>query len=122
MGTKSQFFRAFIEGQTISDGRTVTPEMIDQAAETFNAETYPPGINIEHLAGFSPEPPLHRYGDVISVRTQTYDFTMAKPPSGARSICRSTRSTSSCHSRRAARSHSPRSLAQWIASGSASTI
>ena len=76
MGTKSQFFRAFVEGQTISDGRTVTAEMIDQAVETFNAETYTPGINIEHIAGFSPEPPFNRYGDVIATKAQTDTLTI----------------------------------------------
>ena len=75
--TKSKFFRAFVEGQTISDGRTVTAEMIDQAVETFNPETYTPGINIEHLSGFSPEAPFNRYGDVIAVKAQIDDITVA---------------------------------------------
>lgn len=74
MGTKSKFFRAFVEGQTISDGRTVTAEMVDQAVETFNRETYTPGINIEHLTGFSPQPPFNRYGDVFAVKAQTDDI------------------------------------------------
>lgn len=77
MGTKSQFFRAFVEGQTISDGRTVTAEMIDQAVETFNAATYTPGINIEHLSGFSPNPPFNRYGDICAVKAQTDDIVIA---------------------------------------------
>ncbi|WCM29180.1 GPO family capsid scaffolding protein [Sphingomonas sp. QA11] len=77
MGTKSQFFRAFVEGQTISDGRVVTADMINQSVETFNTETYTPGINVEHLSGFSPEPPFNRYGDVIAVRAQTDDITIA---------------------------------------------
>lgn len=75
--TKSKFFRGFVEGQTISDGRTVTAEMIDQAVETFNAETYSPGINIEHLSGFSPEGPFNRYGDVSAVKAQVDDVTIA---------------------------------------------
>lgn len=75
--TKSKFFRAFVEGQTISDGRTVTAEMIDQAVETFNVETYTPGINIEHLSGFSPEAPFNRYGDVCAVKSQFDDITVA---------------------------------------------
>lgn len=77
MGTKSKMFRAFVEGQTISDGRVVTADMIDQCVETFSLETYTPGINIEHLSGFSPEPPFNRYGDVIAVRAQTDDITIA---------------------------------------------
>jgi len=77
MGKKSKFFRAFVEGQTISDGRTVTREMIDEIVETFNVETYTPGINIEHIAGFSPEPPFNRYGDVIAVKAQDDQITVA---------------------------------------------
>ena len=77
MGTKSKMFRAFVEGQTISDGRVVTAEMIDQVVETFNLDTYTPGINIEHLSGFSPEPPFNRYGDVIAVEAKTDAITIA---------------------------------------------
>jgi hypothetical protein len=77
MGTKSSFFRAFVEGQTISDGRVVTAEMIDQAVETFSLESYTPGVNIEHLSGFSPEPPFNRYGDVVAVKAQTDTITIA---------------------------------------------
>lgn len=77
MGTKSKLFRVFVAGNTISDGRTITPEMIDQVVETFNAETYTPRINIEHIAGYSPEPPFNGYGDVIAVEARDDDFTIA---------------------------------------------
>lgn len=73
---KSKFFRAFVAGATISDGRVITDEMIDQVVTTFNAETYSPRINIEHLSGFSPEPPFNGYGDVVAVKAQTDDFTI----------------------------------------------
>jgi hypothetical protein len=75
--TPSNFFRAFTEGQTVSDGRTVTGDMIDQIVETFNTATYTPGVNIEHLSGFSPEGPFNRYGDVTAVKVQTDDITVA---------------------------------------------
>ncbi|MDR6144939.1 hypothetical protein QE363_000732 [Sphingomonas sp. SORGH_AS870] len=77
MGKKSNFFRAFVAGQTISDGRVVTPEMIDQIVETFNLDTYTPRINVEHIAGYSPEPPFNGYGDVIAVKKQLDEFTIA---------------------------------------------
>lgn len=70
MGQKSQFFRCFVAGNTISDGRKITPEMIDQVVETFDPDTYSPRINVEHVKGFSPEPPFNGYGDVIAVRAQ----------------------------------------------------
>jgi hypothetical protein len=77
MATKSKFFRAFVAGQTISDGRVITPEMINEVVETFNAATYTPRINIEHIAGYSPEPPFNGYGDVIAVKAQDDDFVIA---------------------------------------------
>ncbi|TCP96971.1 capsid scaffolding serine peptidase GPO [Sphingomonas sp. PP-F2F-A104-K0414] len=76
MGTKSKFFRAFVSGATISDGRVITDEMIDEVFSTFNAETYSPRINVEHLAGYSPEPPFNGYGDVVAVKVQSDDFTI----------------------------------------------
>lgn len=73
---KSKFFRAFVAGNTISDGRVITPEMIDEIVATFNAETYSPRINIEHIAGYSPEPPFNGYGDVIAVKAQDDEITI----------------------------------------------
>jgi hypothetical protein len=77
MGTKSKFFRAFVEGQTISDGRKIDADWIDQIVETFNTATYTPRINVEHLSGYSPEPPFNGYGDVVAVRVQTDDIEIA---------------------------------------------
>lgn len=77
MGTKSKFFRAFVEGQTISDGRKIDAAWIDQIVETFNTATYTPRINVEHLSGYSPEPPFNGYGDVVAVRAQTDDIEIA---------------------------------------------
>lgn len=74
---KSKFFRAFVEGNTISDGRKITAEMIDDSVATFNAETYSPRINVEHIAGFSPEPPFNGYGTVLAVKAQDDEFTIA---------------------------------------------
>lgn len=76
MGTKSKFFRAFVEGQTISDGRKVTAQMIDEVVDTFSTENYTPRINIEHVAGYSPEPPFNGYGDVCAVKAQTDELTI----------------------------------------------
>lgn len=74
---KSKFFRAFVEGQTISDGRTITAGMIEDVVATFNVDTYTPRINIEHISGYSPEPPFNGYGDVIAVKAQDDDFEIA---------------------------------------------
>ena len=70
MGKLSKFFRAFVEGNTISDGRTITAEMIDSCVATFNAQTYTPRINVEHISGYSPEPPFNGYGNVVAVKAE----------------------------------------------------
>lgn len=77
MGTKSQLFRVFVEGETISDGRKITADMIDECVATFDLRTYTPRINIEHIAGYSPEPPFNGYGDVIAVEARDDEFTIA---------------------------------------------
>lgn len=77
MGTKSKPFRSFVEGETISDGRKVTAEMIDECVATFTPATYGPRINIEHVSGYSPEPPFNGYGDVVALEAKTDGFTIA---------------------------------------------
>jgi hypothetical protein len=77
MGTKSKPFRIFVEGETISDGRKVTAEMIDECVATFAPDTYSPRCNIEHVSGYSPEPPFNGYGDVVLLEAKTDDFTIA---------------------------------------------
>ncbi|MES3098839.1 GPO family capsid scaffolding protein [Sphingomonas faeni] len=77
MGTKSKPFRIFVEGETISDGREVSAEMIDECVATFAPATYSPRINIEHVSGYSPEPPFNGYGDVVELEAKTDDFTIA---------------------------------------------
>lgn len=76
MGTKSKLFRAFVEGNTISDGRQITAEMINDIVATFNLDTYTPRINIEHISGYSPEPPFNGYGDVIAVEARDDDIVI----------------------------------------------
>lgn len=73
MGTKSKFFRAFVAGNTISDGRTITPEMIGEIVKNFNVATYTPRCNVEHISGYSPEPPFNGYGSVVAVKSQIDD-------------------------------------------------
>jgi hypothetical protein len=77
MGTKSKPFRSFVEGETISDGRKVTAEMIDECVATFAPATYSPRINIEHVSGYSPEPPFNGYGDVVALEAKTDDIVIA---------------------------------------------
>ncbi len=76
MGTKSKFFRAFVAGNTISDGRTITNEMIDEIVANHNVDTYTPRCNVEHVSGYSPEPPFNGYGSVAAVKAQFDDITI----------------------------------------------
>lgn len=76
MGTKSKMFRAFVEGQTISDGRKIEAGWIDEIAASFNAENYAPRVNVEHINGYSPEPPFNGYGTVVAVEAKTDAFTI----------------------------------------------
>jgi|GEM_PF-198219 len=59
-------FRVAREGQTV-DGRVLTRQEIMDMAVTYNPATYGARINVEHIAGFSPEPPFNAYGDVMTV-------------------------------------------------------
>jgi hypothetical protein len=73
---KSKFFRVFVEGFTASDGRKIEASWIDDIVSTFNAATYTPRINIEHIKGYSPEPPFNGYGDVVAVKAQTDELVI----------------------------------------------
>ena len=59
-------FRVAREGQTV-DGRLLSRQEIQQMAASYNTENYGARVNVEHISGFSPEPPFNAYGDVVLV-------------------------------------------------------
>lgn len=59
-------FRVAREGQTV-DGRTLSRLEIQQIAESYDIARYGARINVEHIAGYSPEPPFNAYGDIVLV-------------------------------------------------------
>ncbi|MFQ6333181.1 GPO family capsid scaffolding protein [Methylophilus sp. 3sh_L] len=63
----SQFIGIITEGDT-TDGREVTAQMIEEAAETYNPDTYTARINIEHIRTLSPDSSFKMQGDVKAVR------------------------------------------------------
>lgn len=65
-GRVEKRFRVAREGQTV-DGRELSRQEIQDMADTYNPEHYAGRINIEHFAGWSPEPPFNAYGDIIKV-------------------------------------------------------
>lgn len=75
--SKTKFFRIAVEGQTATDGRTISREMINECVETFNPDTYGVRINMEHLRGFSAEPPFNAYGDVVALKAQEDTIQLA---------------------------------------------
>lgn len=67
---KSRFFRVAVEGATASDGRTIERAWLEQAAASYNRETYAARVNMEHIRGFTADGPFKIYGDVLAVRVQ----------------------------------------------------
>lgn len=54
------------EGQTV-DGRHLSADEILQMASAYNPTVYAGRINIEHILGYSPNPPFNAYGDILAV-------------------------------------------------------
>lgn len=54
------------EGQTV-DGRHLSADEILQMAGAYNPTVYAGRINIEHILGYSPNPPFNAYGDILAV-------------------------------------------------------
>lgn len=71
-GRVEKRFRVAREGQTV-DGRELTRQEIQEMAASYNPEHYAGRINIEHFAGWSPEPPFNAYGDIIKVEAVEED-------------------------------------------------
>ena len=66
MKLKSKPFRIAVAGAT-TDGRTITPEWIEQMAATYSPEKYTARINCEHLRGIMPESVFGSFGDVVAL-------------------------------------------------------
>jgi len=75
MAKKSKFFRVAVEGGT-TDGRVIERSWIDDMVQNFNRETYGPRCNIEHIKGFSADPPFNAYGDVVAVKAEDIQLSI----------------------------------------------
>lgn len=67
MSKVSQFISIITEGDT-TDGREVTAQMIEEAAATYNPDTYTARINLEHFRSTYPDSAFKMYGSVKAVR------------------------------------------------------
>jgi len=72
---KSKFFRVATEGAT-ADGRKIDRKDIEDIVATYNRTTLGARINMEHIRGYSPEPPFNSYGDILAVRSEEVDLVV----------------------------------------------
>lgn len=76
MAKQSRFFRVAVEGATV-DGRKIDRSWIANMAATYNREIYAARVNMEHIRGFSADPPFNAYGDVLAVKAEEIDLALA---------------------------------------------
>ncbi|WP_343560393.1 GPO family capsid scaffolding protein [Kiloniella sp. b19] len=72
MADKLKFFRVAQSGKTV-DGRTITPEQIQQMADSYDPKVYGARINMEHIRGFGIDGPFKAYGDVLELKTEKHE-------------------------------------------------
>jgi hypothetical protein len=66
---RTKFFRVAVEGPTI-DGRNIERKHLEQMAAAYDPAIYTARINVEHLRGYSPQPPFNAYGSVAELKTE----------------------------------------------------
>lgn len=72
---KSRFFRVAVEGAT-TDGRVIERSWIEEMVASYNPTTYGARVNMEHLRGYSPEPPFNAYGDVVALEARDVELDL----------------------------------------------
>lgn len=70
MAKKSKFFVVATEGAT-TDGRTITKQMIQEMATTYDPKKFGARINLEHYRGVDPQGLFKAYGDVVAIKSET---------------------------------------------------
>ncbi len=66
---QKKFFKVAESGLTV-DGRTIKPEWLTQAAESYDTALYPARINCEHIVGFRARGEFPAFGDVTALKTE----------------------------------------------------
>lgn len=69
MADKTRFFCIAVAGAT-ADGREISADWIEQMAADYNPTTRAARVNMEHVKGFSAEPPFNAYGDVLALEAR----------------------------------------------------
>ena len=75
MPKRSNFFCIAVEGATC-DGRTLDANALQEMADTYDPKTYTARVNMEHIRGFSAEPPFNAYGDVVALETREVELQL----------------------------------------------
>lgn len=75
MSKLSKFFCVAVAGATC-DGRTIDGKLIDEMAASYDRATYGARVNMEHIRGFSADPPFNAYGDVAALEARTIDLNI----------------------------------------------
>ncbi len=75
MAKRSKFFCIAVEGATC-DGRTLDRNALQEMAEGYDPKTYSARVNMEHIRGFSAEPPFNAYGDVVALETREVELQL----------------------------------------------
>ena len=73
MPKTSKFFCIAVEGATC-DGRTLDAAALQEMADTYDPKTYTARVNMEHIRGFSADPPFNAYGDVKALETRQVEL------------------------------------------------
>lgn len=74
---RSKFFRVAVEGAT-TDGRKIERQWIEEAAASYNPNTYAARIWMEHLRSVTPEGPFRAYGDVVALKAEEVEIAGQK--------------------------------------------
>lgn len=75
MAKRSKFFCIAVEGATC-DGRTLDRNALQEMADSYDPKTYTARVNMEHIRGFSAEPPFNAYGDVVALETREVELQL----------------------------------------------
>lgn len=73
----TKFVRVAVAGQTATDGRTIEPKWLTEAAANYNPETFTALVNVEHYRNVSATGPFPTLGDVKALKVQTDDIEIA---------------------------------------------
>lgn len=74
---RSKFFRVAVEGAT-TDGRKIERQWIEDAAASYNTNTYGARVWLEHFRSITAEGPFRAYGDVVALKTEEVEVAGKK--------------------------------------------